>query len=795
MSSIIRIKRSGSSGAPSPGLAAGELAYSYASSAVAGSNRLYIGTGTETSGIASGLVIIGGKYYTDMMNHQLGVLTANSALLVDANKKLDNLKVDNLDLNGNTLISTDLNGDIYITPDGTGSTRIKNLVASASIVTNLTTTRVPYVGANSTLSDTQNFTWDNDQSTLNVSGIVTVDNLKLDGNVISVTNSNGDITLTPNGTGAVLINSSKALVIPVGPSTERPTIGQPGFTTGAIRFNTTISQFEGYIGTAWSSLGGVKSVDGLTYISAELNPGDSDDTLRFYSNNVLQMTLDTNSLDVSSTVLNSNFNATTASTTTSTGAVVVTGGVGIGGQLNVGGATNKFTASTSSTTTSTGAVVVTGGVGIGENLNVEGNAFIKGSFTVASDESPTAVSIESSTLTLQAKQDAFFGVNTNSSSTYSLIIDAVNSGTGGANLDVNVKNGYTLDANTIAQSALDDSSFVVTANSAANKALSINITNSGAGAGNLLLGSISTDSVYLKADVTTGLIDSTAATVTSTATDTNINSDSLDIVTSGTSDVVNVTTNDFNFNANTVDIIGKNGSADSTVNITGVLNVDNISINGNTISSKDASNVIYIDPAPTDDNGGLLVIKGNLQVDGTTTTVNSTVVTIDDPIFTLGGDTAPTSADALDRGIIYRWYDTGASTGKVGFFGYDESASEFVFVPTATDTSSVITGTLGDVAFGQLRLDRNTESTTTTTGTLKVTGGIGLTGQLNVGGTTSKFTSTQDTTNVNTGAIVVSGGVAINKSLYIGDNITGSGDYALGTLSIIDNFEMDGGTY
>lgn len=792
MSSIIRIKRSGSSGAPSPGLAAGELAYSFAGTGVAGSNRLYVGTGTETNGVASGLAIIGGKYYTDMMAHQLGVLTANSALLADANKKLDNLKVDNLDLNGNTIISTDANGDINITPDGTGSTRVKNLVADTSIVTNLTATRIPYVGANSTLADSANLTWDNTQSTLTINGIFKADNLKLDGNILSATNANGDITITPNGTGSVLIDNSHALVIPVGPSTERPTTGQAGFTAGAIRFNTTISQFEGYIGTAWSSLGGVKSVDGLTYISAELNPGDSDDTLRFYSNNVLQMTLDTNSLDVSSTVLNSNFTATTASTSTTTGAVIITGGVGIGGQLNVGGATNKFTASTTSTSTSTGAVVVTGGVGIGENLNVEGNAYVKGSFTVASNASPSAVNIEASTLNLQSSQDASIGVSTNSASTYTLTIDAANSGLGGANLDVNVKSAFTLDATTLTLSGLDSSSFTITSNSSSDKAITISAINTGSGAGNVVIGSTSTDNVYVKSDNTTGLVDIAAATVTSTATDTNINSDTLDIATSGTSDVVNVTTNDLNLNANTIDIIAKNGSGDSTVSISGVLNVDNLRLDGNTISSKDASNTIYIDPAPTNDNGGLLVIKGNLQVDGTTTTVNSTQVTIDDPVFTLGGDTAPVANDNLDRGIIYRWYDTSAN---IGYFGLDNSAQEFIFVPNATDTSSVITGTLGDVAFGQLRLDRNTESTTTSTGTLKVTGGVGITGQLNVGGTVNKFTSTEDTTSVTTGAVVISGGLGINKSIYVGDNITGSGSYALGTLSIIDNFEMDGGTY
>lgn len=54
--------------------------------------------------------------------------------------------------------------------------------------------------------------------------------------------------------------------------------------------------------------------------------------------------------------------------------------------------------------------------------------------------------------------------------------------------------------------------------------------------------------------------------------------------------------------------------------------------------------------------GGNAIITGNLTVNGTTTTVNSTTTTLDDPILTLGGDTAPTSDDNKDRGIEFRYY-------------------------------------------------------------------------------------------------------------------------------------------
>ena len=96
--------------------------------------------------------------------------------------------------------------------------------------------------------------------------------------------------------------------------------------------------------------------------------------------------------------------------------------------------------------------------------------------------------------------------------------------------------------------------------------------------------------------------------------------------------------------------------------------------------------------------GGHVTVTGNLTVNGTNTTVNSTTVTIDDPIFTLGGDTAPSSDDNKDRGIEFRWH-TG-SAAKLGFFGRDDSTGRFTFIPDATNSLNVFSGTAGDAEFG-----------------------------------------------------------------------------------------------
>ena len=128
MASIIRIKRSSVSGNPAT-LGTGELAYSaLTDNGSNGGDRLYIGMGTETAGNAANHYVVGGKYFTDMLDHTPGTLTASSAILVDANSKINNLNVGNITITGstNTVSSTDTNGNIVLTPNGTGKLVLNN---------------------------------------------------------------------------------------------------------------------------------------------------------------------------------------------------------------------------------------------------------------------------------------------------------------------------------------------------------------------------------------------------------------------------------------------------------------------------------------------------------------------------------------------------------------------------------------------------------------------------------------------------------------------------------------------
>ena len=112
--SLIKIKRSSGTSAPIV-IEQGELAYTYGAGAVGdGGGRLYFGTGSNAT------QVIGGKYFTDMLDQTPGTLTASSAIIVDSSSKIDNLKVDNLDFNGNTISTTSTNGDLIFDTNGNG---------------------------------------------------------------------------------------------------------------------------------------------------------------------------------------------------------------------------------------------------------------------------------------------------------------------------------------------------------------------------------------------------------------------------------------------------------------------------------------------------------------------------------------------------------------------------------------------------------------------------------------------------------------------------------------------------
>ena len=129
------------------------------------------------------------------------------------------------------------------------------------------------------------------------------------------------------------------------------------------------------------------------------------------------------------------------------------------------------------------------------------------------------------------------------------------------------------------------------------------------------------------------------------------------------------------------------------IGITGGTTIDNIAISTNTIAST-SGNVLYIDPFPDGlSSEGLLIVKGSLQVDGTTTTVNSTQATLNDPVMHLGDVTSTRTVTAtVASGISTVTLDSvvGINTGDIlAATGID--ASGIATVSGYNSTSKVVT--------------------------------------------------------------------------------------------------------
>jgi len=86
--------------------------------------------------------------------------------------------------------------------------------------------------------------------------------------------------------GSLSINTSGSIKIPVGNTAQRPGT----VATGQIRFNTQLSRFEGYNGSAWTGLGAVADADQDTFI--ETDKTADDDALRFYTVGTERVTID-----------------------------------------------------------------------------------------------------------------------------------------------------------------------------------------------------------------------------------------------------------------------------------------------------------------------------------------------------------------------------------------------------------------------------------------------------------------------------------------------------------------------
>jgi len=282
MATVIQIKRSSATSAPST-LKQGEFGLTYGTGTQAnGGDRLYIGTGAvDSNGDASSIDVIGGKYFADLNDHAHGTLTASSTLIVDSNLAIDQFIVGNSTTTGGTIkfnegtnngsnfvalkapntlagnttytlpVAYGTAGQFLKQSDGAGTlewdtvNQFINLAGDTGTdryntaetltfaggsglvqtVTNNTVTVTATTLTNANLSGSAGITNANlandsvtfgtttvalGASNTDIAGVTSliVDNITIDGNDISTTNTNGDLTISPNGTGTITVPSN-----------------------------------------------------------------------------------------------------------------------------------------------------------------------------------------------------------------------------------------------------------------------------------------------------------------------------------------------------------------------------------------------------------------------------------------------------------------------------------------------------------------------------------------------------------------------------------------------------------
>jgi len=199
---IFKLKNSAVTAAPADdALLAAEPAYSFAS------DKLFIGL--DNNGTIEA-VEIGGQYYVQMLDHTAGQLTASSAIVVDANKHIDEI------IAGGLTLTTSGGAGVKVTSIVDNSTGIASDVASASDAKLLTEkairaaiTAAQNVSELSDLSDITVATPASAQVLVYSAGDSEFKNVALSGDVTIA--ENGAVTLANSGVTAGTYGSATAV--------------------------------------------------------------------------------------------------------------------------------------------------------------------------------------------------------------------------------------------------------------------------------------------------------------------------------------------------------------------------------------------------------------------------------------------------------------------------------------------------------------------------------------------------------------------------------------------------------
>lgn len=369
MANLTRIKilTTGATTSAPSNIKTGELAYSYVAGTQANNgDRLYIGTGAENgAGIASNVDLIGGKYFTGLLDHVHGTTTASSALIVDAQKHVTELNIGSLALEasgGSGQVVTSISTSTSLA--GASNTQLVTALAAKTYIDSVVTA--------------QDLDFQGDSG-----GALSID---LDSETLTIS---GDTGITTSGSGNTIeIDLDDTAVTPgsYGSTTQIPTftVDQQGRLTaaGTAALATTLN----IIGDSGS--------DAVALLSETLDfEGDTGITTTVSNNKV--------SIDLDDTAVTPNQYGTTTAipvitidqqgriTAASTATIATTLNIAadsgtddgvalLTDTLSVLGTTNEIETSVSGDTITVG---LPNNVEVGNNLTVGGNLTVNGTTT------------------------------------------------------------------------------------------------------------------------------------------------------------------------------------------------------------------------------------------------------------------------------------------------------------------------------------------------------------------------------------------------------------------------------
>lgn len=674
---VIRLKYSEVSAQPADdALQHAEPAYSYLS------GRLWIGKDNGTGTIEPKQ--IGGEYFTSMLDHTAGFLTASSALIVDSNKHIDEIISGGL-----TLTTTGGSGQkltsVVTTLDGSAAnTQIATALAIKTYVDDsLVSTGVSDLGdvAISNVSDAQFLVYSATTSqwiNRSISGDVTI-------------NASGVADITASGVTAGSYGSGTAIptftvaadgrITSAGTVDVATTLGVQGddATTTQVDLLTDTLKILG--GTALTT---ITSSDTITVKldDTAVTPGSYGSGTAIPTFTVDQQGRITNAGSVSiSTSLDIAGDTGTDSVDLLNGTLTFTGGTGI--ETDVGD--DEITITLSSTGVTSGSY---------------GSSTVIPVLTIDAQGRITAASTQTVSTNITVAGDSGSG-NINTGSTFTVaggvgLTSAFSGSTLTVNLDdTAVTPGVYGSAVTIPRITVDQQGRITLA-----EAININANSFGT------IQVTDTDSGFQWAEIGSTVATANAATVKFVsgygvnllvdpqADAVKFDNSGVVTLTAGTHLSVDSATGDITIStdatsANTAGtLVSRDGSGNFSANkiFLNEIEVDGVSISTGIISSTGTDQNITFSPNGDGivevtsglEVGGDVAITGNLTVSGTTTSINVTQLEIADPIIHIASGN--TSSDAMDFGFTGHYsQDSGTTSLHAGLIRHAANGEWYLF--------------------------------------------------------------------------------------------------------------------